>query len=286
MTDSSFANPDDAPDALQPGPVPARHLVVYDALDARLRLGDEKNAARLAACYNPLVAAASRLLSGIARLKPHPEASALQQLRARLGKRITRFNRQALQAGVDPKQVQIACYVLCTVADEAVLTSDWGINSDWATTSLLNSFHGETAGGVKFFQLLERFMRLPAGHIELLELMYLCLTLGYEGRYAAAAHGGKQLQNLRQDLYECIQRVRGASSSKISLIQLPRRHEQRRALISIPSWLPVSLTLFSLALLYSGFAWMLDKQRDKALIPFQLLDSTSAGPVMERGSAR
>ena len=286
MTDSSFANADDAPDAFQPGPTPERNLVIYDALDAQLRLGDEKDAARLGACYNPLVAAASRLLSGIARLKPHEKKPEQQALRARLGKRIKRFNRQTLQAGFDPKQVQIASYVLCTVADEAVLTSDWGMNSDWATNSLLNSFHGETSGGVKFFLLLERFMRIPAGHIEVLELMYLCLMQGYEGRYAAATNGGKQLQNLRQDLYECIQRVRGETSSKVSLIQLPRRHAQRRALMHIPGWLPVSLTLFSLALLYSGFAWVLDKQRDKALIPFQLLDSAPVVSAMDGGRAR
>ncbi|WP_052028572.1 type IVB secretion system protein IcmH/DotU [Pseudomonas syringae] len=286
MTDAPIANPDAAPDNLQPGLPPERSLMVYDVVLEQLRPGDEADAARLAASYNPLVAAASRLLSGIARLKPHPEVSALHGLRARLGKRIKRFNRQTLQAGVDPKQVQIASYVLCTVADEAVLTSDWGMNSDWARTSLLNSFHGETSGGVKFFLLLERYMRIPAGHIEVLELMYLCLMLGYEGRYAAATNGGKQLQNLRQDLYQCIQRVRGETSSKVSLVQLPRRHAQRRTLLHIPGWLPISLTLFSLALLYSGFAWVLDKQRDKALIPFQLLDSAPVVSVMDGGRAR
>lgn len=286
MTDAPIANPDDSPEKLQPGPPPERSLMVYDVLQEQLRPGDEAYAARLAARCNPLVAAASRLLSGIARLKPHPEASALYELRARLGKRITRFKRQTLQAGVDPKQVQIASYVLCATADEAVLTSTWGKNSNWAATSLLNTFHGETSGGEKFFLILERFMRIPAGNIDLLELLYLCLTLGYEGRYAAEAHGGKKLQNLRLDLYECIQRVRGETSSRISLITLPRRHEQRRALLMIPGWLPVSLTLFSLALLYSGFAWMLDKQRDKALIQFQLIDSPSVAPFMDRSSER
>jgi len=44
--------------------------------------------------------------------------------------------------------------------------------------------------------------------------------------------------------------------------------------------------LFSLALLYSGFAWVLDKQRDKALIPFQLLDSAPVVSVMDGGRAR
>jgi type VI secretion system protein ImpK len=174
--------------------------------------------------------------------------------------------------------VKVASYLLCTVADEAVLTSDWGSKSEWASASLLHEFHDEASGGVRFFQWLEHYMRLAPSGVELLELMYLCLALGYQGRYAAIEHGDKELLRLRHELFLCIQRQRGDAARRISCVPLPPRHEQRRQVLLIPGWIPVMMTLFSLALVYSAFVWMLDQQREKALIPFQQFDALSTGP--------
>jgi type VI secretion system protein ImpK len=286
MTHSSPAVNGSVPDDLQPGPAPERDVVAYEELDARLRLRDERKTQPLCASHNPLVAAASRLLSTLTRLKPQESVNAITTLRERLGKRVLQFTRQALQAGVDAKTVNLASYVLCTVADEAVSTSAWGMKSDWAINSLLHGFHGETSGGARFFQLLEQYMRLAASHVEILELMYLCLALGYEGRYATTEQGGKDLLKLRHTLFACIQRQRGETSSKASRVVLPERHELRRQILLIPGWLPALLTLFSLGLMYSAFAWTIGQQREKALLPFQQLGALSVAPVMERGGSQ
>ncbi|WP_206197454.1 type IVB secretion system protein IcmH/DotU, partial [Pseudomonas viridiflava] len=84
---------------------------------------------------------------------------------------------------IEHDQMLAARYVLCTVLDEAVLTTAWGSSSNWSTMSLLSHFHQETFGGEKFFQLLERLGSNPARHLHLLELMYLCLALGLKGKY-------------------------------------------------------------------------------------------------------
>src|SRR5690606_40799872 len=88
---------------------------------------------------------------------------------------------RALQEGVENSQVMATRYVLCTAIDEAVVTTPWGNESEWSQMSLLSSFHNETFGGEKFFQLLERLSRNPVKHLLMLELMYLCLALGFEG---------------------------------------------------------------------------------------------------------
>ena len=285
MTHPSIATAGNASNELQPGPAPERNVVAYEELDARLRMPDDASCGRLSASFNPLVAAASRLLSNLTRLKPLDEPHDIVELRARLEKRIKQFTRQAIQAGVEPKDVKIASYVLCTVADEAVLTSGWGGESDWAVNSLLHALHGETSGGVRFFQELERCMRTAAGNIEMLELMYLCLALGFQGRYAATEQGSKQLQQLRHDLFQCIQRQRGEVVSRVSCVELPRREEQRRQVLLIPAWLPVLVTLLSLGLVYSTFAWKLEQRREHALIPFLQLDAASSPQPADRGLA-
>lgn len=286
MTHPSIASAGNASNDLQPGPAPERHNRLHEKPNARPHVRDDFDTARLCASHNPLVAAASRLLSNIARLKPHKEPEQIASLRVRLGKRVEHFTRLALQAGVEGKDVKVASYVLCTVADEAVLTSDWGRNSTWANDNLLHAFHTETSGGARLFQLLEHYMSVAAGNVQMLELMYLCLALGFEGRYAATEKSGKGLQRLRDELFQCIQRQRGEVSTTISRVALPRRQDQRGHVLLVPGWLPVLLTLFSLGLLYSAFTWKLDQQREKALIPFKQFDASLNVPGNDRGFAR
>jgi type VI secretion system protein ImpK len=44
------------------------------------------------------------------------------------------------------------------------------------------ALHREAWGGEKFFELLDRTSQDPARHIDLLELQYLCLALGFAGK--------------------------------------------------------------------------------------------------------
>lgn len=286
MTHPSIASSGNASNDLRLGPAPERNIVAYEELDARLRIRDDSDTVRPSGGFNPLVSAASRLLSNISRLKPHESGKAIAALRARLEKRIHQFTRQSLQTGVEPKLVSVASYVLCTVADEAVLTSEWGSRCDWASNSLLNALHKETSGGVTFFQLLDRYMRMAAGNIEMLELMYLCLALGFQGRYGATEQGHEELQRLRHDVFRCIHRQRGEVSSNISCVEMASPQEQRRQVLWMPLWLPVVVTLVSLGLMYSAFSWKLAQQREKALIPFQQFDGVPVLPFQERGLAR
>ena len=78
-----------------------------------------------------------------------------------------------------------------------VLSTPWGGESEWSHQSLLSTFHNETLGGEKFFLILERVMPDPATNLELLELMYLCLSIGFKGKYLLQASGEQQLEDLR-----------------------------------------------------------------------------------------
>src|SRR5690606_30881500 len=106
-----------------------------------------------------------------------------EALRARLVEAVRAFERKAAQAGVEPRKLVAARYVLCTFLDEAATSTPWGGSGAWARQSLLVSFHNETWGGEKVFQLLARLAEDPAGNRDLLELMHVVLALGFEGRF-------------------------------------------------------------------------------------------------------
>lgn len=160
---------------------------------------------------NPLENAASRLLSILVTIKSASSHPAPNQLRNQISKEIEHFRNNAKTLVDDPKKLTMASYVLCTALDEAAFNTPWGHNSDWPQNSLLSSFHGEVRGGERFFELLKKLGASPAENIDLLELMYVVLSLGYEGTYKIADNGQATLAKIRKWLYEIL-RTAGRSS--------------------------------------------------------------------------
>lgn len=220
---------------------------------------------------NPLAGAAAALLAEAVQLRHAGQAEDLHALNRRLGDELKLFEQRALQAGIESSEVMAARYVLCTLLDEAVVTTPWGNESEWSQMSLLSRFHNETFGGEKFFRLLERLGRNPVKHLALLELMYLCLALGFEGQYRVLPRGMLELEAIRDALYRQIRQLRGDVPREISPHWQGLEDGRRRLVRSVPGGLLALSTLLCLALLYGGFAWVLGEQRERVLQPFQVV---------------
>lgn len=227
---------------------------------------------------NPLVTAAAPLFSAIVALKNGPGRRDLADLKKELSEHIKRFAAHALNDGVENSQVSAARYVLCTVADEAVVTTDWGNEGEWSNFSLLSSFHNETFGGEKFFNLVERLGHNPVKHLAMLELMYICLSLGFEGKYRVQPRGMIELDGIRDSLYRQIRQMRGDVPRELS----PHWEgitEPRRGLVRIvPWWLVVACTAVCLVVMYSGFAYVLAEKREAVLKLYQPADQVVVQP--------
>lgn len=218
---------------------------------------------------NALVAAASALLSSIVRIRLDLPPADIHQLNNRLREQVRQFEWQALRDGIDSEQLNTARYVLCTVLDERVVTTEWGRQSDWAQNSLLSHFHNETFGGDKFFRLLEQLSRNPVRHLSLLELMYLCLALGFEGRYRVRTAGQVELEEVRDALYRQIRQLRGEAPGELTPAWPGAPQSQQATLRIVPWWMVLLFTLAGLTMLYGGFAWVLGEQRQSVLQPWQ-----------------
>lgn len=226
--------------------------------------------------FNPLVAASALLLSEVVRLKNSASAENFQALNERLSVAIKLFEHRALQEGAEGGQVMAARYVLCTVVDEAVVTTPWGNESAWSQMSLLSSFHNETFGGEKFFQLLEHLSRNPVKHLAMLELMYICLSLGFEGKYRVLPRGMLELEAIRDSLYRQIRQLRGDIPRELSPHWQGLKDGRRRLVRIVPGWLVAVATAACLALLYAGFSWVLHEERRSVLQPYQAVEAAPA----------
>ncbi|WP_321864769.1 type IVB secretion system protein IcmH/DotU [Pseudomonas paraveronii] len=240
---------------------------------ARLRPAEAFNIS-----LNSLVAAACELLSEVVRLKHSETREDLYELNERLTSGLKFFEVRALHNGAESSQVMAARYVLCSVVDEAVVTTPWGNESEWSQMSLLSSFHNETFGGEKFFQLLDRLSKNPIKHLPMLELMYLCLALGFEGKYRVQARGVLELEGIRDALYRQIRQLRGDVPRELSPHWEGLNDQRRNVVRFVPAWMVVLFTVVCLVVMYSGFAWVLSEQLDTVLQPYQPIDPAAVVP--------
>src|SRR5688572_26960810 len=147
----------------------------------------------LGAGLNPLVQAASPLLLLAGQLRGTLSSPDLPGLRRFTLDEIRRFEERARSSGVPNETVLAARYALCAALDEAVLSTPWGAQGEWAQQPLLVALHREAWGGEKFFEMLDRISQDPNRHIDLMELQYLCIALGFNGKYQVLERGHAQI---------------------------------------------------------------------------------------------
>lgn len=184
---------------------------------------------------NPLVRAANPLLALVVPLRMSPQPPELQQLRERLALAVRTFESEARAAGIDSEAIAAARYALCTLLDETIAGTAWG-SGVWGTRSLLVAFHNEASGGEKVFLILQRLSQNAGANIDLLELIYLCLSLGLEGRYRLIERGHEQLATLRERLLQLIRQQRGACEADLSPQWRGEAVQAVTALRRIPLW--------------------------------------------------
>jgi type VI secretion system protein ImpK len=157
-----------------------------------------------AASLNPLVAVALPLLTSAPRIRhssQHPNPAGLKQA---LAEGLQAFEAKAREQGLPNEQVIAARYILCTLLDESASSTPWGGSGAWSSHSLLVQFHNESWGGEKLFQLLAKLAENVPANRNLLELLYVVLAFGFEGRYRVIDNGRAQLDGVRARLAQML----------------------------------------------------------------------------------
>jgi type VI secretion system protein ImpK len=271
MTDNPFAEPDDTDRTIvrpmQGGPLQARpattdrdetraDATIVAASPPERRAQKPAPASSVVAfatvATSPLLAAAAPLLQLLARLRNTLTPPDAGDLRERAVAAIRRFERDAKAGGVSPDLLQPAHYALCASLDDVVLNTPWGSQGDWMSRSLISTFHNEVRSGERFFNLLLRMRQNPHRFLSVLELMHLCLSLGFMGRYRLSPRGPAEIDSLREELYAAIAGVRTQVDVELSPlwrgVEAPYRPTRRR----LPLWVAAST---GLGVLGGMFAW-------------------------------
>ncbi|WKB53796.1 DotU family type VI secretion system protein [Eleftheria terrae] len=212
--------------------------------------------------FNPLIAAANPLLNMIPQMRTITVHQDVAGLRDNLAQGIRQFENAARSANIANEKVIAARYILCTVLDETAASTPWGGSGVWGRHSLLVMFHNEGWGGEKVFQLLTRLAQSPADNIELLELIYTCIALGFEGRYRVIENGRTELQVLRERLAQLIRRQRGSFEPALAKHWAPAVLPKRKWSTAMPLWIFGAVVALLLLLGYMGFSYALNQASD------------------------
>lgn len=159
--------------------------------------------------FNPFLSASSHLFKYTLDILESSEDLNADEVRNELIAKINLFDENALKLGIENTEMLVTRYILCTVVDEFMNSSSLGLNNNWSNNSVLRIFHKETYGGENFFHLLDKFLKTPAKYIHILELMYICIALGFEGKYRVINRGQIELNNVKDSLFRQIKIVQG-----------------------------------------------------------------------------
>ena len=215
--------------------------------------------------FNVIVGAAAQLLNLGRRLRASVTNRDVPALRTRAVEEIRNFERVIMAAGVPPEQARAAHYALCATLDDIVLNTPWGAYSAWASHSLVSTFHTDITGGERFFDLLTHLHKDPGTNRDVLALMYLCLSIGFEGRLRVMDQGALELSRIRESLYRTLRQVYGDFERELSphWRGVEARHRPIRSYIAL--WTIASASIAALLLGYLFFSWLLNSGSDATL---------------------
>jgi type VI secretion system protein ImpK len=230
---------------------------------------------------NPLVACATGLFTVAGQLRgsaSHPDPTGLLE---RLIGQMRQFEQCARGKGLADQVVLPARYMLCALLDESVLDTPWGSQSIWASRGLLVSFHKETWGGEKFYGALDKLLAYPAGNLHLLELMYLCLAMGFEGKYRVRDGGREQLEQIREHLYQTIRAQRQDPEPELSPHWRGVTALRDPLLDQLPLWVFAGLAGLLLLALFAFYTFALSRNSEPVFLSLAALDQRLT-PMPER----
>lgn len=202
--------------------------------------------------HNALLSSAVPLFDAIARLKTSSEESVSQEdWGALLKQRLHEFERQAFEAQLSPNHVTEAKYALVALIDETVLRSKWPGKTEWMTQMLQVQVFGEHMAGQNFFNRLTQLRQGGDLNLDVLEVFYIALCMGFEGKYSM--EGKEKLLSLQLDLKNQIDLYRGTQDPRLS----PDAQHHVTALETKqkrwPSWTAAACCAALVCLTYLGY---------------------------------
>jgi type VI secretion system protein ImpK len=121
------------------------------------------------------------LLAFALQLKRSTDPGDAEAMRMKVDEQFRALETKARQSDVPQEDVQQAKYAICAFIDEMILTSSWPLKESWADKPLQLSYFNDFSAGEEFYNKVDQLRGSKKNNV--LEVYYMCLALGFRGKY-------------------------------------------------------------------------------------------------------
>jgi type VI secretion system protein ImpK len=127
---------------------------------------------------------------------------------------ISLFEKNCKAIGMDQDSIVEAKYAMIALMDETVLSVPGACRDYWISRPMQLDYFGDNIAGQEFYEKLQKMLLQPENKKHVLEVFFLCLALGFEGKYKM--FNGEERIAIMEDLGRKLRRTRIRASSDLS----------------------------------------------------------------------
>ncbi|MEW6730049.1 MAG: type IVB secretion system protein IcmH/DotU, partial [Acidobacteriota bacterium] len=152
-----------------------------------------------------------------------------------------RMDQQGDQLGFKGDQLQAVKFALAAFVDETVLTADFPLRDEWEKYPLQLEYFKEHLAGVTYFERLNQLLKDVEKNASVIEVYYLCLILGYKGRYKLYLED--QLSGVIENVADHLRRVNRLRAGALSPHWKVNDQPILTTAPSLPLWIKVTTAI-------------------------------------------
>ncbi|KMQ52335.1 type VI secretion system protein ImpK [Chitinispirillum alkaliphilum] len=151
---------------------------------------------------------------------------------------IKEFDKNCAVMGVDKQTVEYVKYALIAVLDETVLSIPGQARDFWVVNPMQLELFGDNIAGREFYNKLDKLMSTADKHRDALEVYYLCLSLGFYGKYKLGNTEEREeiITNLAKILVKCGKAQFDTLSPHAYRFSLKNRKTSVKKAFFLPLW--------------------------------------------------
>ncbi len=180
------------------------------------------------------------------------------------------FKKNCRAMNIDAAIVNDTIYALVALLDETVMSVPGQCRDFWITNPIQLQLFGTNIAGEEFFRKLEKLMADPRRTKDALEIYYLCLSLGFEGKYKLgnASEREEIIDKLARVLLKAGKRsVSGLSPHGRRRLSKALSRRSRKRLV--PIWVVGAVTVILLIVLWAALSNLTEQSVQSVIAVFQ-----------------
>jgi type VI secretion system protein ImpK len=168
----------------------------------------------------------------------------VDELRRRVGSLFEEISRRFRELAIPEEDAIDVRYALAAFIDEQLFRTEWPGRQLWLNRPLQLEYFNENTAGEGFYDRLENLRRNPA-RVNVLQIYYLCMELGFQGKYAVHGPDGQRAiaDQVRNEI------LRGVPLSEVVSPHAEPRDQARGLTTRERPFIAIALGILALAVL-------------------------------------